>query len=213
MAEYDNSVAADGTKISAPSGVITERVGEPSLPSMARGVVKDTMQKLAADSREHNCDICAGLNKDIAVAKAEVMLFVGGIRTTIEGIFAGTSSSPAVEDIKQQISAVKAKVKALKKELEPVQEQIKAVQEYVAEMQRLIAEIQALPAQLQGMFQACLAEATAGLTGAVNDIKAETTGVITEATKAVTDPIKEEIGNITTTVSEAQSVTANTTLS
>ena len=222
MAEYDNSVAPDGTIVEAPSGVITERKGEPSLPSMARGVVKDTMQKLAADKREHNCDICAKMNKDIAVAKAEVMTFVGGLRTTIEGLFAGTSSSPAVEDIKQQISAVKAKVKAIKKEIEPIQEQIKAVQEYIQEMQKLIAEIQALPAQLQAMFQSCLAEATSGITQAINEIKSAPNAIASEV-KAVAQPaidtanaIKNQVTSIPAAASDVDvtvSVTQNTTLS
>lgn len=208
----DDSIAASGTVVTPPEGIITERKGEPSLPSMARGVVKDTMQKLAADKREHNCDICAGMNKDIAVAKAEVMMFVGQLRTTIEGLFAGTSSSPAVEDIKQQIAAVKAKVKAIKKEIEPIQEQIKAVQEYIQEMQRLIAEIQALPAQLQGMFQACLAEATSGITQAINEIKSTPAAIVSEV-KAAAQPAIDTVKDIQTQVSSVQATASEVTVS
>ena len=53
MADYDNSVADQNTIIASPAGVVTERVGEPSLPSVARGVIKETMQELAAAKREH----------------------------------------------------------------------------------------------------------------------------------------------------------------
>lgn len=202
MAEYDNSVASDGSVVTPPSGVITERTGEPSLPSMARGVVKDTMQQLAANNREHNCDICSGLNKDIATAKAEVMTFVGELRTSIEGLFAGTSTNPAVEDIKQQIAAVKAKVKSIQKQLQPIQDQIKAVQQYIADMQALIKEIQSLPAQLQTLLQGCLADATKGLTDAVNEAKS----VVTDTTKQVTGIVsdaQQQVGTITQTVSQA----------
>jgi archaellum component FlaC len=220
MADYDNSVADQNTVIASPSGVVTERVGEPSLPSVARGVIKETMQELAAAKREHNCDICAGVNKDIAVAKAEIMLFVGTLRTTIEGLFAGTSSNPAVEDIKQQISAVKAKVKAIKKEIEPIQEQIKAIQAYIKEMQDLIAYIQSLPGELQAMFQACLSEATAGITQAINEIKS-TPGAIVAEVKAAAQPAIDTVKDVTAAVNSVPaaatdvvvSVTPNTTLS
>jgi archaellum component FlaC len=201
MADYDNSVADQNTVIASPAGVVTERVGEPSLPSVARGVIKETMQELAAAEREHNCDICAGVNKDIAVAKAEIMLFVGGLRTTIEGLFAGTSSNPAVEDIKQQISAVKAKVKAIKKEIEPIQEQIEAIQAYIKEMQELIAYIQSLPDELQALLQACLSEATAGITQAINEIKS-TPGAIINEVKTAAQPLVDEFNNIEAAVNE-----------
>ena len=176
---------------------------------MARGVVKGTMQEAAALNREHNCDICAGMNKDLAIAKAEVMLFVGQLRTSIEALFAGTSTNPAVEDIKQQISVVKAKIKMVKKEIEPIQEQIKALQEYAKEMQQLIEDIKNAPAALQALLQACLAEATASLTSTVNEIKAIATGGITEAVAAVVDPIKSEVKDIT---DAANAVTTTTSL-
>jgi iron-sulfur cluster repair protein YtfE (RIC family) len=164
------------------------------------------MQEAAALNREHNCDICAGMNKDLAIAKAEVMLFVGQLRTSIEGIFAGISSNPAVEDIKQQISAVKAKIKLVKKEIEPIQEQIKALQEYAQEMQKLIQEIQNAPAELQALLQACLAEATGSLTSTVNDIKTIATGGIAAEVAAVVDPIKAETDAITDSVTTTTSL-------
>ena len=213
MAEYDNNIATvtdNGVETNGPiPSVDTKRVGEPSLPAMARGVVKGTMQEAAALNREHNCDICAGMNKDLAIAKAEVMLFVGQLRTSIEALFAGTSTNPAVEDIKQQISVVKAKIKMVKKEIEPIQEQIKALQEYAKEMQQLIEDIKNAPAALQALLQACLAEATASLTSTVNEIKAIATGGITEAVAAVVDPIKSEVKDIT---DAANAVTTTTSL-
>lgn len=197
MAEYDNNLAAvteNGVETDGPKpSTDTKRIGEPSVPAMARGVIKGTLQQAAALNREHNCDICAPLNKDLAIAKAEIMLFVGQLRTAIEELFAGTAINPAVEDIKQQISAVKAKIKLVKKEIEPIQEQIKALQEYAKEMQKLIQEIQNAPAELKALLQACLAEATASLTSTLKEIANIASGGITEAVAAVVDPIKAEI--------------------
>jgi prefoldin subunit 5 len=208
MAEIDNNtapVSADGVietnPPKPPAQIIPFRVGEPSLPAMARGVIKDGMQKLAADNREHNCDICAGMNKDIALAKAEVMLFVGGLRKSIEALFAGTSTNPALEDIQQQIKAIKAQVKAIKKEIEPIQEQIKALQAYAKELQQLIQDIMNLPADLQRLFLGCLSEATASLNATVNEIKSIGTDAVKETIAAVVDPLKAEAQAISDAIS------------
>jgi chromosome segregation ATPase len=189
MADQLDSIAEQGTVITAPTNTTWQANNASTLTGGAVGRVKGTMQELAAAKREHNCDICAGVNKDIAVAKAEIMLFVGELRTTIEGLFAGTSSNPAVEDIKQQISAVKAKVKAIKKEIEPIQEQIEAIQAYIKEMQELIAYIQSLPSELQALLQACLSEATAGITQAINEIKSTPGAIINEVKSTAQETI------------------------
>lgn len=206
-------VDSSGVETNPPSTDFTTiQVGAPSLPAISRGIVKKTIQEFAAENRIHNCDICAGLNKDIASAKAEVMAFVGGLRTSIEEIFSGTASNPAVEDIKQTIAAAKAKIKLIKKEIEPIQEQIKAMQEYIQKMQEIIQEIQNAPAELAALLQACLAEATGSLQQTMNEVKSLATGTVTEAVAAVVDPIKSEIKEITDTVSatETVSVTQNT---
>jgi chromosome segregation ATPase len=151
------------------------------------------------------------LNKDLAIVKAEVMLFVGQLRTSIEALFAGTATNPAVEDIKQQISAVKAKIKLIRKEIEPIQEQIKALLEYAQEMQKLIQEIQNAPAELQALLQACLAEATASLTSTVKEIADIASGGITGAVAAVVDPIKAEIKEITDAAADVQNAVTTIT--
>lgn len=179
-----------------PEGQIQEEVGKPTTAPLARGVFEGTALQKAYKERAHNCDICAGMNKDLAKAKAEVMLFVGGLRTSIEELFAGMSSNPAVEDIKQQISAVKARIKAIKKEIEPIQEQIQAMQEYAQKMQEIIQEIQNAPAELQALLQGCLVEATSSLATTVSEIKEIATGTITGTIAAVVDPIKAEVAAI-----------------
>ena len=199
MAEMNNNtapVSADGVTETSPpkppAQIIAFAEGEPSNAKMSRGDTQNSMQLLAANNREHNCDICAGMNKDIAVAKAEVMLFVGGLRKSIEALFAGTSTNPALEDIQQQIKAIKAQVKAIKKEIEPIQEQIKALQAYAKEMQQLIQDIMNLPADLQRLFIGCLSEATASLNATVNEIKSIGVDAYKETIADLVDPIKTE---------------------
>lgn len=189
-----------------PDDQVQEEPGKPITAPLARGVFDKTALQKAYKERAHNCDVCAGLNKDLATAKAEIMTFVGDIRKTIDSIFDGTASNPVVEDIKQQIGALNAKIKLIKKEIEPIQDQIKAVQNYIKKMQEIIDEITSMPAELQSMLQSCLATATSGLNTAVSEMKAMTTGAVTEAAKAVTDPIKEQVTEITDSVTS----TANT---
>ena len=190
-----------------PAGQKQEEIGKPLTAPLARGVFEGTALEKAYKERAHNCDICAGMNKDMAKAKAEIMLFVGGLRTTIEGFFAGMAANPAVEDIKQQISSAKARVKAIQKEVEPIQEQIKELQAYAQKMAEIVREIQNAPAELQALLQACLAEATSALTSTITEIKTIATGGITDSIKAVTDPIKAEITTIQDTAASVTNIT------
>ena len=146
-----------------PAGVVLETVGEPVTPPSARGIVKNTLQGIAANNRTHNCDVCSSLNKDVAALKSQVMGIVKQIRTAIEGLFASAASNPVVEEAKQTIEALKAKAKLIKKEIQPIIDEIKAYQQYIKDLQELIAYIQSLPAELQQLLASCLAEATDSL--------------------------------------------------
>lgn len=175
-----------------PEGQQQEYVGEPTTAPIARGVFKNTALAKAYESREHNCDICAGVNKDLASAKAEIMKFVGEVRKSIEAFFDEIKSSPAAEDIKQEVAALKSKIKSLQKEIQPVLDEVKALQEYIQKMQALIAEIQALPADLQKLLASCLSEATSALSGAQNQLLSISTAdlaakqtLINNATKTI----------------------------
>jgi hypothetical protein len=151
-----------------PTGVVLETVGQPTNSPSARGVVKNTMQGLAANNRVHNCDVCSGLNKDVAALKSQVMGVVKDIRTALEGLFASAASNPVVEEAQQTIEALKAKVKLVQKEIKPIVDEIKAYQQYIKDLQELIAYIQTLPAELQQLLSSCLAEATGSLKEALS---------------------------------------------
>jgi hypothetical protein len=170
-----------------PTGVVLETVGQPTNSPSARGVVKNTLQGIAANNRVHNCDVCSGLNKDVAALKSKVMGIVKQIRTALEGLFASTASNPLVEEAKQTVEALKAKVKLIQKEIKPIVDEIKAYQQYIKDLQELIAYIQSLPAELQQLLASCLAEATGSLKDALSVSAALTdqSAVLTEIQKEV----------------------------
>ena len=173
-----------------PTGVVLETVGQPTNSPSARGVVKDTLQGIAAKNRTHNCDVCSGLNKDVATLKSQVMGIVKQIRTALEGLFASTASNPVVEEAKQTIEALKAKAKLIKKEIQPIIDEIKAYQQYIKDLQELIVYIQSLPAELQQLLASCLTEATGSLKEALS-----VSAILTDQTAALT-AIQTEIQTV-----------------
>ena len=173
-----------------PTGVVLETVGQPTNSPSARGVVKDTLQGIAAKNRTHNCDVCSGLNKDVAALKSQVMGIVKQIRTALEGLFASTASNPVVEEAKQTIEALKAKAKLIKKEIQPIIDEIKAYQQYIKDLQELIVYIQSLPAELQQLLASCLTEATGSLKEALS-----VSAILTDQTAALT-AIQTEIQTV-----------------
>lgn len=189
-----------------PAGQVQEEVGKPTTAPLARGVFDKTALQKAYKERAHNCDVCAGVNKDIAIAKAKVMLFVGDLRKTIEGIFASTAGDPMVEDIKAQISAAKAKIKEVQKEVKAAQDQIKELQAYVQKMQQIIQEIQNAPAELRALLEACLAEATSGMTAAMNQITSITTDV-TSQVKQIGADAASQVTQIVNSIPTANTTT------
>ena len=179
-----------------PDGVILETVGEPTNSPSSRGVVQNTLQGQAADNRTHNCDICSGLNKDVAALKSEVMGIVKQIRVAAQSLFAGSQANPAVESAKEAIETLKAEAKLIKKELQPIIDEVKAYQQYIKDLQELIASIKNLPEELKGIFAKCLTEATSSLTDA---LAIEST--LTDQTAALT-AAQEEIETVITSITD-----------
>jgi hypothetical protein len=170
-----------------PDGIVVESVGQPTVSPSARGVVANTPQGQAANNRTHICNVAVEINKDVAVIKSEVMGIVKTIRTTLEGLWAGTASTPIIEEAKEIVLALKAKIKLIQKEIEPIIDEIRAYQEYIKYLQELITYIQSLPAQLQALLAKCLAEATVELKAAQ-----EVVSTLTDQT-AVLNELKTEV--------------------
>jgi hypothetical protein len=170
-----------------PDGIVVESVGQPTISPSARGVVANTPQGQAADDRIHICNVAVEINKDVAAVKSQVMGIVKQIRTALEGLWAGTSSTPIIEEAKEVALALKAKVKLIQKELEPIIDEVRAYQEYIQYLQELVTYIQSLPAQLQALLAKCLAEATVELESAQQVVN-----TLTDQT-AVLNELKTEV--------------------
>jgi prefoldin subunit 5 len=181
-----------------PSGIVIDSIGQPTVPPIARSIVANTSQGAAANNRVHNCDICAELNKDVAVLKSKVMGFVKSLRLAAEGLFAGSASTPFVEEAKQKIKALRAKIKLIQKELKPIIDEIKAYQAYIEYLQKLIAYINSLPAELQKLYSQCLSEAMASLKQALS-----VSAALTDATNTLNAAVSEAETAISTATSAA----------
>lgn len=170
-----------------PNDIIVESVGQPTVSPSARGIVANTPQGKAADNRTHICNVAVEINKDVALIKSEVMGIVKTIRTTLEGLWAGTSSIPIVEEAKEVALALKAKVKLIQKEIEPIIDEVRAYQEYITYLQDLVRYIQSLPAQLQTLLAKCLSEATQSL-----DAAQQAVSTLTDQTQVLNN-LKSEV--------------------
>ena len=180
-----------------PAGVVIESVGQPTVPPIARSIVANTSQGAAANNRIHNCDICAELNKDVAVLKSKIMGFVKALRLAAEGLFASSAPNPIVEEAKQKIKALRAKIKLIQKELKPIIDEIKAIKAYIEYLQKLIAYIKSLPAELQKLYAQCLAEAMASLKEALS---------ISESLTDVTNTLNAAVAEAQTAINTVTSV-------
>jgi hypothetical protein len=187
-----------------PEGVVLESVGQPTNSPMSRSVVENTLQGQAANNRTHNCDICSGLNKDIAEVKSSIMSVVKDARTTAEAAFASSEANPIVESAKETIETLKAEAKLIKKELQPIIDEVKAYEQYIKDLKDLIAYIQNLPTELQGIFAKCLSDATNSLKDAlaVKSTLTDQTATLTAAQAEVESAISSKTdivnGNVTT---------------
>lgn len=176
-------------------------VNGPTTPGIGRGITTNTLLNFSKENLAHNCDVVFPMNKDLATARLEVMAFVGSLRTSIEALFAGTSTNPVVEDITAEIKDIQAKIKLLQKEAQPIIDQAKAIQEYAKQLQALIVEIQSLPANLQKLLASCLGEATSSLAS----LQKSVTGTPQEILAAATSQVKDIQNQVTATTTQVSS--------
>lgn len=182
MADSNLNLAAtdaDGKETTVPvppEGQTQYAEGAPTTAPMARGQYANTALSVANDNRSHNCDVVAGLAKDAAILKSGIGKAIGAARSAVDALVASIETSPAAQDIKNEITAAQTKAAAIKQELAPQIAESQALQQYAAKMKALISEIQSAPAELQKVLATCLSEAQASY--------AETTAQLAAATKA-----------------------------
>ena len=163
-----------------PAGQIQYQVGQPTLAPLARGVVANTAISQANSNLAHVCDIPAGIKFEIAKLTISVSGLINTLRTTIEGLWASTASSPFADEIRNAIKTIKAKVKQIQKFIRDQLEPLKDIQAFIQSLQELIQYIATLPARIAKFLSECLSAATQGISDAINvgkDIAKEVEGI------------------------------------
>lgn len=163
-----------------PTGQIQYQVGQPTLAPLARGVVANTAISQANSNLAHVCDIPAGIKFEIAKLTISVSGLINTLRTTIEGLWASTASSPFADEIRNAIKTIKAKVKQIQKFIRDQLEPLKDIQAFIQSLQELIQYIATLPARIAKFLSECLGAATQGISDAINvgkDIAKEVEGI------------------------------------
>jgi hypothetical protein len=163
-----------------PAGQIQYQVGQPTLAPLARGQVANTAISQANSNLAHVCDIPAGIKFEIAKLTISVSGLINTLRTTIEGLWASTASSPFADEIRNAIKTIKAKVKQIQKFIRDQLEPLKDIQAFIQSLQELIQYIATLPARIAKFLSECLGAATQGISDAINvgkDIAKEVEGI------------------------------------
>ena len=187
-----------------PTGQVQFAQGQPTTSPLARGVFNNTPYQKAYQNLAHNCDITAEASKQIAKLKAFVMGLVTEARLAIEALFAGTSSSPVFEQIKQAITYIKQKIKLIQKELQPITDALQAVKTYVELAVAMVKYILSLPAYLIALLKDCLAK----FTSIVNLGNQEISSVV-NTIKETTATVSTTITSLTQTASSLAVTTVN----
>jgi hypothetical protein len=173
-----------------PTGQIQYQVGQPTLAPLARGVVANTAISQANSNLAHVCDIPAGIKFEIAKLTISVSGLINTLRTTIEGLWASSTASPFVDEIRNAIKTIKAKVKQIQKFIRDQLEPLKDIQAFIQSLRDLIQYIATLPTRIAAFLKQCLSEATKGISDAINvgkDIAKEIEGIRQDQLAVVLD--------------------------
>jgi uncharacterized protein YukE len=173
-----------------PSGQTQYTPGQPTTAPLARGIVENTAIAKTNNDRVHVCDITGPLRYSIAFASLKIGQAIQAIRAALTALWAGTSSSPFADEVRNIIKAIKAKIKLVQKFIKNVTEKLSVIQDVIKQLQQLVAYISNLPAKLAAMLKQCLADATASLKDAITNSKSivdsQSTGVIADAATTIT---------------------------
>lgn len=173
-----------------PSGQIQYQVGQPTIAPLARGQVANTAISQANANLAHVCDIPASIKFEIAKLTIQVSGLINALRTAIEGLWAGTVSSPFADEIRNAIKTIKAKIKQIQKFIRDQLEPLKDIQAFIQSLRDLIEYIATLPARIAAFLKQCLSEATKGISDAINvgkDIAKEIEGIRQDALAVAED--------------------------
>jgi uncharacterized protein YqeY len=179
MADDSNNLAdtaADGTEINPPA-VLKEgdapQPGQPTLPGLSRGSMKNTTIDQMNNSLAHVCDFATELQKNNKLKlwlKAQAATIREAIRKVLTALgFSDVTgqSSWATETLK----AITRELKKFNKEvLKPIMDFEKIVIEYIAKLKKIIAWILSLPAKLAALLSDCIKKLTMLIASTFSDL-------------------------------------------
>ena len=159
--------------------------GNPTQPALSRSIVTGTAVGTSNDNLAHVCDITGNLRYSIAFVSLQIKELIEAIRKAIQGLWAGSSSSPFADGVRTTVNAIKAMVKQIKKLIDKANEVAGVINGYIKQLQELIAYIASIPARIAKFLKDCLSEVTASIKDAITNAKAivesQSTGAIKEA--------------------------------
>lgn len=151
-----------------PAGQVQYEPGKPTLAPLSRGVVANTAISQSNSNLAHVCDISLEVKYDIAKLTLSVNSTISTIRTELQALWTSSSSSPFVDEIRNEINTVKNQIKDIKKEIKNQTEPLQEIQKIVQSLQELIVYIGTLPARIATQLKGCLDAAALGVNEAVS---------------------------------------------
>jgi hypothetical protein len=155
-----------------PAGQIYDRLGQPSLPPLGRGVVQFTAIDTSNRSRAHVCDISYEVDQTVSAIKTLFGPVFDVIRKLINAAIGATCLDPTgisktIVDIVRKVTAF---IKEFTRVVKEVQKTISGWIEVARKVRAMIDYILSLPAKAAAFFADCVKKFTAILRKGLKDL-------------------------------------------
>jgi hypothetical protein len=193
-----------------PAGIVLESVGQPTVPPLARGVVKDTAISQANDNLAHVCDFVGEMQKNINLKK-----YTKAIAQQIRKAIRAVLRLLGLGDATGQTSWLLNTLKSIKREIDYINKQIlqpildfqKYVLAYIAKLREILQWILSLPRKFLALLQDCLAKIIKAIANVFKDIGAGLSDGLSEGPSNF-DEVLKEAKALATSVGDTVKLTA-----
>ena len=161
-----------------PNGEVYDRVGQPSLPPLGRGVVQFTAIDTSNRRRAHVCDISYEVDQTVSAIKTLFGPVFDTIRKLINAAIGltcldATGISKTIVDITRKVTAF---VKEFTRVVKEIQKTVSSWLEVARKVRAMIDYILSLPAKAAAFFADCVAKFTAILKKGLKDLFTDLVG-------------------------------------
>jgi hypothetical protein len=161
-----------------PAGEIYDRVGQPSLPPLGRGVVQFTAIDTSNRRRAHVCDISYEVDQTVSAIKTLFGPVFDTIRKLINAAIGltcldATGISKTIVDITRKVTAF---VKEFTRVVKEIQKTVSSWLEVARKVRAMIDYILSLPAKAAAFFADCVKKFTAILKKGLKDLFTDLVG-------------------------------------